>query len=434
MPADGYTSAYNDAMAMVQPGDVLGRFVLMVVQLMRYFRTLESIRNCLQCIEVMGGVVTSVYRFRLFNESRRLPADDAVSLFGPIDHRKIAKKDDAAVKRSISSYECNYTKHFNGAISLQRQLVMFCQNAGLMVPKLCAITLPRASIENAPGGADIAIDCDYLVKMVNAPVAVRNAFNSALSSYIKSFSGGILDDADKRVVQKFRDTFNAWITEMNHSYVATHRTSMPNIDCLLQNVRIAMSVNRIAAMTGQNSSRVSTSRTFVDPSIEYIRERLVSDLPVMSVSDVTKKDLVALGVRVSWTKNLSNDKWMAYRNTDVSDDDASESEVGTGASGGFMSLGTMMSTPPSLGAGGRAIGSPMVRSSRVTEEVKPAASDAVPVRRDVARNALSGVKRDIHAATSDKMLEVLSYLTNLVRDGYITDPMDLIEIIRARFE
>jgi hypothetical protein len=76
----------------------------------------------------------------------------------------------------------------------------------------------------------------------------------------------------------------------------------------------------------------------------------------------------------------------------------------------------------------------MVRSSRVTEEVKPAASDAVPVRRDVARNALSGVKRDIHAATSDKMLEVLSYLTNLVRDGYITDPMDLIEIIRARFE
>jgi hypothetical protein len=154
----------------------------------------------------------------------------------------------------------------------------------------------------------------------------------------------------------------------------------------------------------------------------------------MSVSDATKKELVALGVRVTWTKNPSNGKWMAYRNTDVSDDDASEIGVGTGASDGFMNLGTMMSTPPSLGAGGHAIGSPMVRSTRVTEDVKPAASDGVPVHHDVARNALSVVKRDIHVATSDKMLEVLSYLTNLVRDGYITDPKDLIEAIRARFE
>ena len=434
MPANSYTSAYNDAMAMSRPEDVLGRFVLMVVQLMRYFRTLESIRNCLQCIEVMGGVATSAYRFRLFSESRSLPTDDAVSLFGPIDHRKIARKGEAGAKRSASSYEGNYTKHFNGAISLQRQLVIFCQNSGLMVPRLCAIAVPRASIENVAGGSDIAIDCNYLVRMVNVPTVVRNAFNAALSAYIKSFSGGILEDVDKRAVQKFRDTFNAWVTEMNLSYVATHRASMPNIDCLLQNVRIAMSVNRIAAMTGQNSSRVSTSRTFVDPSVEYIRERLVSDLPVMSVSDATKKELVALGVRVTWTKNPSNGKWMAYRNTDVSDDDASEIGVGTGASDGFMNLDTLMSTPPSLGAGGHAIGLPMVRNTRVTEDVKPAASDGVPVHHDVARNALSVVKRDTHVATSDKMLEVLSYLTNLVRDGYITDPKDLIEAIRARFE
>lgn len=228
--------------------------MIMMKYILRYFMTLEMVRCCLCRIDVYMGRSSGERALYIFSHGMIDAVDPGVLEFGPIGD--LSGKSEADLKQSFSAYMGTYTTFARGLGVLKEQLLRHCAKYGLVCPRTAEMETPMMYppfLNN-----EWAVNMGYIKALLDPPREVRRARDDVADQFSRIEKYGLGDFMmmyDKSRYGDFTDLYDGWLNDVGGQHPRVKRILQPKDEVIKFNLDLAR-----RTLSGEEAGRMSASR------------------------------------------------------------------------------------------------------------------------------------------------------------------------------